>query len=81
MNEFKIGENIALGVALVGLELGFLWAYRAGWQMNLAALVSNLWVTLLLIPIGFIVFRETLSWQNILGVTLAIVGLVLIGKR
>ena len=33
--------SYALGIAIVGLELGFLLAYRAGWDLSVAALVSR----------------------------------------
>ncbi len=69
--------SIALGFTLVGLEIGFLLAYRAGWSINLAGLASNATVSVLLIPIGLVLFREHLSRTNAVGVALAIVGLVL----
>lgn len=70
-----------LGIALVGLELGFLLAYRSGWKMSVAALFSNSAVTLLLIPVGLAVFRESLDARRIAGIGLASVGLWLIGGR
>ena len=30
-----------LGIVIVGIELGFLLAYRAGWDISYAAIVSN----------------------------------------
>lgn len=65
----------ALGLALVGLELGFLLAYRAGWKVSLAALYSNALVTLLLIPVGLLVFQEHLDVKKALGILLASAGL------
>lgn len=73
--------SVALGGVIVGLELGFLLAYRAGWNLNLANLVSNTTVAILLIPLGLLLFKEHLSPLNILGVILAIAGLVLVNLR
>lgn len=64
-----------LGLAAVGLELGFLLAYRSGWKVSLAALYSNALVTILLIPVGLLAFREELDPRKIAGVLLASAGL------
>jgi len=71
---------IALGVAIFGLELGFFLAYRVGWNISLGALVSNISVSILLIPIGVAVYKEALSTQTALGIILCIGGLILINR-
>lgn len=73
--------SYALGFAVVGLEVGFLLAYRLGWQISLAGIVSNLSVTLLLIPIGILFFKESLSLVNIAGLILSVIGLVLVNYK
>lgn len=72
--------SYALGVAIIGLELGFLLAYRAGWNVSLGALISNIAVSVLLIPIGIALFKETLTMQSFLGIVLCVSGLILINK-
>ncbi len=69
--------TVGLAFTLVGLEIGFLLAYRAGWSISLAGLVSNTTVTMILLPVGLIFFRERLTTVNTLGVVLAIAGLIL----
>jgi uncharacterized membrane protein len=71
---------IALGVAIFGLELGFFLAYRVGWNISLAALISNISVSVLLIPIGVAVYKEAISPQTALGIILCIAGLILINR-
>lgn len=78
----KVGwPSVALGAVIVGLELGFLLAYRAGWNLSIASLVSNTTVALLLIPVGLLLFKEELKPVHIVGVLLALVGLVLVGQK
>lgn len=74
--------SVALALTLVGLELGFLLAYRAGWIVSMAGLVSNATVSLLLLPVGMALFSDKLSGTNMIGVLVTVVGLVLmnIGK-
>jgi uncharacterized membrane protein len=73
--------SVGLGAVIVGLELGFLLAYRAGWNISLASLVANTTVALLLIPAGLLLFKEQLSPVNIVGIVLAIAGLVLVNWK
>lgn len=69
-----------LGFAVVGLELGFLLAYRGGWNISAAGLLSNTLVALMLIPVGLLFFKESISLTSILGVGLCLFGLVLVSK-
>jgi multidrug transporter EmrE-like cation transporter len=73
--------SVALGVAIVGLELGFLLAYRAGWNISVAGIVSASLVALVLIPVGLTFFKEKLTPLNLLGVVLCIAGLVLVNIK
>lgn len=70
--------SMALGMAIVGLELGFLLAYRAGWDLSLAGIATNAAAALLLLPIGILFFKEDPSPLNIVGVFVCILGLVLV---
>lgn len=70
--------SFALAFALVGLEVGFLLAYRTGWNISTAALVVNVLVTVLLVPIGVLLFRERLSLVNVGGILFCAVGLVMV---
>ena len=72
--------SMALGCAIVGLEVGFLLAYRAGWNVSLAAVVSNVAVALVLFPVGLLVFKEQVSLVNVCGVALCLAGLVLANR-
>lgn len=73
--------SYALGIAIVGLEIGFFLAYRAGWNINLAGLISSTTVSLLLIPIGLLFFRESLTATNLTGIILCLIGLILINYK
>jgi uncharacterized membrane protein len=67
-----------VGAAAACIEVGFLLAYRAGWKISIAAVATNVAVTLLLIPIGLLVFKDHLSPRNILGLIFCVLGLVLV---
>lgn len=72
--------SYALGGVVVLLEVGFLLAYRAGWRISVAAVYSNVAVGLLLLPIGYLFYREALSATNVVGIALAVVALMLMSR-
>lgn len=73
--------SFALGITVVGLELGFLLAYRAGWNISLAGLFSNATVALLLIPVGILFFQEKITLTHLAGILLCFGGLFLINSE
>ena len=72
---------LVLGLALVGIEAGFILAYRAGWAVSLAPTVANVAVALVLLPVALLVLREKVSLVNLAGLGLAVLGLVLMAQR
>lgn len=73
--------SYALAVAIVGLEVGSLLAYRAGWRISNFGVMVNVAVMILLVPIGLLIFEERLSPVNVIGILIAIVGLVMMNLR
>lgn len=72
---------VALAVAVVGLDLGFLFLYRSGFEVSLGALVTQSAAALVLLGIGVAVFREQLSLANAAGLVLCLAGLWLVNHR
>jgi multidrug transporter EmrE-like cation transporter len=70
-----------LGFAVVGLEIGFLLAYRAGWNISLAGLYANVIVALILIPIGIVFFKDQISVTKAVGIVLSIAGIIFISLK
>jgi multidrug transporter EmrE-like cation transporter len=72
---------IALAVAIVGLDLAFLFVYRSGFEVSLGALVTQSAAAMLLLVVGVAVFREKLSLANAAGMVLCLAGLWLVNRR
>ena len=71
-------QSLALGFSLVAIEAGYLFAYRAGWQLNRVALSANVCVAILLVLIGAVFFREQLSLRLAAGICSCLLGLALL---
>ena len=76
-----VWSALGIGLGAAAIEIGFMLAYRAGWNLSLLPLSVTVCSTILLAAIGLIAFRETLSWEKVVGVMLCIGGLVLITIR
>ena len=70
--------SLALGIVIVGLEGGWLYAYKAGWQVNTGFIVQSAFVSVLLLFVGYFLYREALSWNKLLGTAICLLGLVFI---
>jgi len=70
--------SILLAVAIVGIEFGFLLVYRSGWNLGIAAVLVNVVASLILVPVAVFIFKDRLSWVNITGIFICLVGLVML---
>jgi multidrug transporter EmrE-like cation transporter len=70
--------SITMGLAIFGIEMGYLMAYRSGWHVNTAGAFSNVAVTVLLVPVGMVLFQDTLSVTKVIGLILCIGGLIVV---
>lgn len=68
------------GIVLVGLEVGFIYAYRAGWPVSTAQIVQSAFLAVILLFVGFALYREALTARKILGMAVCLAGLYIINK-
>ena len=71
---------LALGVAIVGLEFGYICIYRAGWKIGVASLVANISLACVLLLIGLFVYKEVITLKQFIGMGICAIGLMLIVK-
>ena len=70
--------SVILAFALVGLEVGYVFVYRAGWQVSNATVVANIGLACVLIIVGYLLYKENVSIRQILGIFVCMIGLILI---
>ena len=72
---------LVLGIVIVGLEVGFIYAFRAGWQVGTTQIITSAVVAVLLIFVGYLLYHEAITWNKIAGIIICLAGLVLINCR
>ena len=70
--------SVVLALAIVGLEVGYVFVYRAGWAVSTASVVANIGLACVLLVVGYFLYRENVSMQQILGIFVCMFGLILI---
>jgi multidrug transporter EmrE-like cation transporter len=73
--------SIGLALAIVGIEFGFLLVYRSGWNLGIAAVLVNVVASLILVPVAIFVFKDRISWVNVMGIFVCLAGLVMLNWK
>ena len=72
---------IALGLAIVALEFGYLQVYRAGWNISMGSLIANIGLALVLLTLGVLFYKEQLSASQLIGFAFCLVGIIFLSKH
>lgn len=70
-----------LGLAIVGLEVGYIYAYKAGWPVSVAQIVQAAVLAVILIFVGYMLYKEAITWNKIVGIIVSLAGLGLINMK
>ena len=70
-----------VGIGAAFIEIGFLLAYRFGWDISKANVIASIGTAVLLIPIGIVLFKERISVTQIIGIALCMIGLMLVARK
>ena len=73
-------SSFLLGVVLVGLEAGCIFAYKNGWAVNSFQVVQGALLGVVLIFVGKLVFAEQITASKLVGIVICLVGLYFINK-
>lgn len=74
-------SSLILGLVIVGLEAGYIYAYKAGWQVSTASIVQSSILAVALIVVGALFYHENITWNKIVGIAVCAVGLVFINLK
>ena len=71
---------IFLGASVVGLEVGFIYAYKNGWGVSTASIVQSAFLAVVLLFVGALLYHETINISKIIGVGFCLVGLFFLNR-
>ena len=82
LQEFSKSNSapVWLGISVVGLEVGFIYAYKIGWAVSTASIVQSTFLSLALLVVGAVLYNEAITMNKIIGISICLVGLYFISK-
>ena len=72
--------TFVLGLSVVALEFGYISIYRAGWKVSAGSLAANISLACVLLFVGLLLYKETISLRQVVGIGVCAAGLLLINK-
>ena len=72
--------TFVLGLAIVGVEAGSVYMYKAGWNMNTGYTVKAMILGIVLIAVGYFLYKESFSMTKAAGIAVCLFGLYLLNK-
>ena len=73
--------SLVFGIVLVGLEVGLIDAYKAGWQVSTASIVQSAFLAVALVFVGWLLYKEALTWNKLVGVVICLIGIAFINHK
>lgn len=71
---------VLFALTSVGLESGYIFLFRAGWNISLGGMVCNTLLAICMLLVGLFLFSETVSLRQFLGMILCVAGLIIINQ-
>ncbi|MBQ6383143.1 MAG: EamA family transporter [Clostridia bacterium] len=72
---------VVLGLVIVGLEAGYIFAFKAGWQVSTAQVVQSAVLAGVLLFVGWLLYHEAMTWNKLVGIVICLIGLVFINLK
>lgn len=72
---------LVLGLVIVGLEVGNIYAYKVGWPISTMQIVQAAALAVILIFVGRFLYKEDIGWNKIVGIVVCLAGLTLISWK
>ncbi len=71
---------VLLGISVVGLEVGFIYAYKNGWAVSTASIVQSAFLALALIFVGALLYHEAITANKLIGAAICLIGLYFMNR-
>ncbi len=72
--------SFVLGIAIVGLECGYLYLYKAGWAVSTGQIMQSALLAVVLLIVGRMLFREAITIKKLIGAAVCLAGLYLLNQ-
>lgn len=71
---------IVMGLTITAVEVASVFMYKLGWNISVGTTIVNIALAVVLAIIGVMLYKETLSVQQLVGIGLCIAGVIVMNK-
>ncbi len=71
---------IAMGLTITAVEVASVFMYKLGWNISIGTTIVNIALAVVLAVIGVLFYKEIISMQQLLGIGLCVVGVIIMSK-
>lgn len=72
--------SIVLGLTVVCMETGYIYAYRCGWEIGKASTIQSAVLSVALLAVGAVFFHEHITVRKAIGILICLSGLYILNK-
>lgn len=74
-------SSFAMGLSILGVEVGYIYMYRSGWNISIGSLISNVLLSVILVFVGVLIYKEQITWHQVAGIAMCLGGTFLMNKK
>lgn len=79
-NKQQLGWMLLLALSLVGIELGYLLAYKSGGQVGQVSMIAQAFSMIVLLGVGFYIGKDSMTLTKALGVATGLISFALLAR-
>lgn len=71
---------ITMAIAITAVEVASVFMYKVGWNISIGSTIANILTAIVLAGVGVMLFKEIMSFNQIMGIGLCILGIIVINR-
>lgn len=73
-------SSFLIGACVVGIDLGNRLLYKMGWNINSGYIVQSILVSSILLIVGALIYKESITVSKLLGILFCMIGIFFINN-
>lgn len=71
---------VTMAISITAVEVASVFMYKVGWNISIGSTVANIFTAIALAVVGILVFKEIMTTNQLIGIGLCIVGLIVMNR-
>ena len=71
---------VTMAMAITAVEVASVFMYKVGWNISIGSTISSIMTAIALVGVGVLIYKEVVTANQLIGIGLCIVGLVVMNR-